>query len=216
MPRPDDETLAIAMGLSVVGLQFFALFVLMPLMYTYLPGFRNEHYVVMLSSVPLLVPVAVFYSRVGSFKARFKGLGTSLTWGLLFGCATVAISFAIYTAGEYLLGVWPGFNPFSLSKLSVFWIFVSVLYFPFVEEVLFRGYILHLLLENSSAVTAIVVAASLNTFVHIITYSITFNLALIFVFSVINGISYIKGGLGASLIAHMMNNMVVALVAGGP
>jgi len=100
----------------------------------------------------------------------------------------------------------------NLSTINLAYLFLEMIWSPLVEETLFRGYFLEIL-RRWNNVGALLLSSILFTVPHLLTQNIVFGgvdglLRGIdtFVVSIILGLVYMQGGLGASILVHAFAN----------
>ena len=102
-------------------------------------------------------------------------------------------------------------------------LFLSIIWGPFIEEVLFRGYFLEILKSSWSVKASILVSSLLFTIGHKGLAEILLNgkwhyimsVLMIFLSSVVFSAAYIRGGLLAAAIIHMFANLYFFIITKG-
>ncbi|MBF0559298.1 MAG: CPBP family intramembrane metalloprotease [Nitrospirae bacterium] len=101
----------------------------------------------------------------------------------------------------------PGNSIYDLAK-----IFIVVLWAPFFEETLFRGYFLEILKLKWNNIGALLLSSFLFTLPHLFNmtlislYGIMFLGFSMFADSIIFGVVYLQGGLIAAIVVHALSN----------
>ena len=85
-------------------------------------------------------------------------------------------------------------------------LFLLILWGPFVEETLYRGYFFEILREKLNDPIAIIFSSLLFVLFHGMWGQFSISLIFIFLFSLIFTIMYISGGLIASISVHAFTN----------
>ncbi len=89
-------------------------------------------------------------------------------------------------------------------------IFLCVCWAPLVEEALFRGYFLNMLMRKWGLWIAILASSTLFVVAHLLFApgtSNTINMALLFTRSIIVSFAFIQGGFIAAVLVHSFNNL---------
>jgi CAAX protease family protein len=103
------------------------------------------------------------------------------------------------------------FPTYALSNAGLIAFFVVCVLGPFLEEVLFRGYILQLLMDSGSKVWAVLMTALLGMLIHVVSNLNPEQMFSIFIAEIIFSAAYIRGGLGAALIVHALVNFMALI-----
>ena len=90
--------------------------------------------------------------------------------------------------------------------------FLIILWGPFWEEVLFRGYFFELLRKQQSAAWALLFSTTLFVLFHGIWGGFSVGLSLIFLYSVIFTLLYMEGGLIVSVSVHAFVNFYLTVL----
>jgi len=202
-------SLAILMGLSILGFQIISLVVLSPLVLGLLPEYLNFVQPIIVVSFYMLVPIYIFYVKTGTFRDRFLNLKDSLIWGVVFCAILNVVDISIVALSRYSITGEFHLPSFSASNLKLLPVIVFVIYLPILEEILYRGYIQQFLLESTPKTHAVLITAALGTLAHLISYHGIFQLIVVFIGAIIFCLAYIRGGLLAAMIVHSINNLLV-------
>lgn len=139
-----------------------------------------------------------FLPELSIKKIKFRYLFTGIVLALI----TVYVNTLFFSAK----------NPLAqkIIKMPLLYFYLSsfllVIWGPFIEEILCRGYFFEILKRNWGTIIAMFFSSILFTLPHGIWG--TFNIALLFVFlnSLILTLSYIWGGLATSILVHVFVN----------
>lgn len=86
---------------------------------------------------------------------------------------------------------------FAAAPLIALWI-------PFLEEALYRGFCLSLLLPRLGTIAAVLASSLLFVIPHGIWGGMGINLALIFLFSLVFSCAYLRGGMSLAVLTHVL------------
>ena len=188
-------------------------FIVAPFIFRLLPWFQEDFiYLMMMVIPPLLIPIIYFTFRYE--RIRFADLVPQRKDFLVLFIALIFLflwfSFTMFQgtrSDELAKQIYnlPGYQ-------GVLAISLVVLIGPFLEEILFRKYILGILLHKYHLFTAVLVTVSLETLMHIGVLVEGFGikaLVKIFIILLLYTIVYLNSRLGVSVIVHCLYNFII-------
>lgn len=200
--------------LSVViyfSVEVFCAFLLLPITIRMFPWLSSFLASLLLARLPLMILLIYFSSRHGKI-----GAADLVPQGKDFLVLSISVIVLFVAAAQmvFLGGARSEINQ-AISNLQGLQHFLAVCIVvfvsPFLEETVFRKYILEILLRKYTSVVAIMIVVCLETLIHLgLKVS---GLILIFVYSVFFTLVYLKSRLGVSILIHCLTNVFVLLVA---
>ena len=183
-----------------------------PFIFNIFPATDSLFLAYYISIVNLTIVLGYFLFRYGGLKFEEYFLGKRR-------CLLLGVSCLILSLGIYLLILnREGVNSElavlfqSLSKYQYILVLIATIIIgPFLEETLYRRFILEILRNKYHLFFAILITSGIETSFHH-TYSWG-DLIIIFFLSIFNSIVYLLGGLGVSVLFHSMHNALIIFLS---